>query len=256
MGQLSGKVAIVTGAASGIGRASARRFAQEGAKVCAADMNAEGVEKVAKEIRDAGGEAFACKIDVTQEADNTRMVDETVKKYGGLDVAFLNAGYYGDVADILSCSVANFDKIIGINLRGAFLGLKAASAKVRSGGSIIITSSAAGLMGFTEAPAYSASKHGVVGLVKSASATLTKQGVRINAICPGNVSTNMVIPGGVPDLTMPPDEFAPIAHRAGSNPEHIAEVALFLAGNRSVFMTGGAYPVDGGFVSSFGLPPS
>lgn len=254
MGQLTGKVAIVTGAASGIGRAAARRFAQEGAKVCCADLNLEGAEKTAKDIKAAGGEAFACKVDVSQQADNERMVSETVAKFGGLDVAYLNAGYYGQIADILSTSVENFDKVIGINLRGVFLGIKAVSAVIRSGGSVVVTASSAGLAGFTEGPSYSASKHGVVGLVRSASHPFAKKGLRINAICPGGVQTGMMVPGGVPDDNTPPDQFAPIPFRGQATSEHIAEVALFLASPRSAFMNGAAYAVDGGLTSSFGIP--
>jgi NAD(P)-dependent dehydrogenase (short-subunit alcohol dehydrogenase family) len=254
MGQLSGKVAIVTGAASGIGRAAARRFAQEGAKVCAADLNLDGAEKTAKDIKAAGGEAFAVKIDVSSEADNAALVTETVNRYGGLDVAYFNAGYYGQVADIMTTSVENFDKVIGINLRGVFLGIRAVANVLRSGGSVIATASSAGLAGFLEGPSYSASKHGVVGLVKSASHAFAKKGLRINAICPGGVATGMMVPGGVPDLMTPPDEFSPVPYRGQAASEHIAEVALFLASNRSVFMNGAAVAVDGGLTSSFAIP--
>jgi NAD(P)-dependent dehydrogenase (short-subunit alcohol dehydrogenase family) len=250
----SNKVVLVTGGAGGIGRTAARRFAEDGARVCVADRNLAGAEETAAMINAAGFEAFACGGDIAQEADNDRMVAETVARFGGLDIAFLNAAFLAPPADFFDSSLEDFDRTIAVNLRGVYLGLKSVGKSIRSGGAIVVTSSAAGVTGWPDNPAYSASKHGVIGLVKSTAKTFAQRNVRVNAICPGMVNTAMsptALRGDVADVYTAPDELSMPAYKGLASTQHVAEFALYLATNRAAFLTGGAYMVDGGMLSSF-----
>lgn len=248
----AGKSVIVTGGASGIGRATAKRFGEEGARVCIADLNVDAAQKVADEIVAAGGEAFACKVDVAQEADNDRMVAETVKRHGGLDVAFLNAGYGGWAMDILEGDIAKFDRVMAINLRGPYLGLRSVARVIRPGGAIVVTASIAGILGAANTAAYAASKHGVLGLVRSLSGAFAARGVRINALCPGGVKTPMTrLP--VDDLGVPPDALPMVAYRERAHPEHMADAVLFMSSNRAAGMNGSSMVVDAGQTSCIPL---
>jgi NAD(P)-dependent dehydrogenase (short-subunit alcohol dehydrogenase family) len=248
--EFAGKSVIVTGAASGIGKAAAYRFADEGAKVCVADLNLAGAETVAAALKEKGAEAFATKVDVSALEDNDRMVAETVAAFGGLDVAFLNAGYYGPGTSIFDDDISAFDRIIAINLRGCFLGIRAVAKSIRSGGAIVVTGSTGGILGLAVNPAYSASKHGLIGLVRSAAEPLAERGVRINAILPGGVNTPLNF-GEMVDTYYPPDELKMPAFRGYGESQHIAEFALFLASPRAAFINGGAHVADGGLTSSF-----
>jgi NAD(P)-dependent dehydrogenase (short-subunit alcohol dehydrogenase family) len=248
------KVILVTGGAGGIGRTAARRFAEDGGRVCVADRNLEGAEATVAMIVEAGGEAFACGVDISSEADNEHMVAETVQRYGGLDIAFLNAGYLAPLANFFDGSLEDFDRTIAVNLRGVYLGLKSVGKSIRSGGAIVVTSSAAGVTGWPDNAAYSASKHGAIGLVKSAAKAFAEKNVRVNAICPGMVNTAMsptALRGNVADAYTAPDELAMPAYKGLASTQHVAEFALYLATNRAAFLTGGAYMVDGGMMSSF-----
>lgn len=251
MGWYQGKGVLVTGGASGIGAAAAQRYGREGAGVCVADLNLEGAERIAGLIREAGGKAIACKSDISRQEDNLRMVAETVKAFGGLDVAFLNAGLqmYQSFADL---DLATFDKLIGVNLRGTFMGLKAVHDVIRPGGGVVVTSSGAGLIGLAESAAYSASKHGLLGLVKSAATGFAKKGARINAICPGGVNTPM---NNLPqkDQIVDPDALPTAPFRGFVDSQHIAELVLFLTSPRAGGITGTVVPIDSGSQSSF--PP-
>jgi NAD(P)-dependent dehydrogenase (short-subunit alcohol dehydrogenase family) len=244
------KTVLITGAASGIGKAAAWRFAEEGAKVCVADMNLEGAEKVVALIKDAGGEAFASKVDVSSPDDNERMVAETVETFGGLDIAFLNAGFYGPGTSFDDDDVSAFDRIIAINLRGCFLGIRAVKKSIRAGGAVVVTGSTGGILGLANNPAYSASKHGLIGLIRSAAEPLANQGVRINAILPGGVNTPLNF-GEMVDTYIPPDALKMPPYRGYGESQHIAEFALFLASPRSAFSNGAAHVVDGGLTASF-----
>lgn len=247
-----GKAIIVTGGASGIGKAAARRFADEGGRICIADLDGDAAERLAGFIREKGGDAFACRVDVASEADNDRMVSETVARYGGLDIAFLNAGYYGPGTSFFDDGkITDFDRIIAINLRGCFLGIRAVGRAIRAKGAIVVTGSTGGILGLANNPAYSASKHGVIGLVRSAAEPFSAKGVRINAILPGGVNTPLNFPDMKDEYYLPPDELPMPPFRGYAEAQHVAEFALFLASPRAAYITGGAHVIDGGLTGSF-----
>ena len=251
MGKLEGKVAIVTGAASGIGRASALLFAEEGARVVVADWDAAKGEEVAREVKGKGGEAKFVKVDVSRAEDVQMMVNAAVGSYGRLDVLFNNAGVEGEQAPTADCTLENFDRVIAINLRGVFLGMKYGIAAMlkTGGGSIINNASVAGLVGFTGIPAYSASKGGVIQLTKTAVLEYAKEHVRVNAICPGVIWTPMVerFTSAGEEVRRALEAMEPVG-RFGTA-EEVARLALFLASEDSSFCTGAPFVVDGGFVA-------
>lgn len=242
----SNKSVIVTGAASGIGRAAAIRFAQEGANVCLADINIEGARHVARGI---GSRAIAIETDITDSASYAHCITGAMKKFGALDVAFLNAGYLGPMEGIEATDEELFDRLITINLKGAFLGIKALMNVISDGGSIVVTASTAGVIGLAESPAYSAAKHGVLGLVKSCAPTMANRGARINAICPGAVNTPML--GESDETVIEPKNLSRVPLRGKGSAQHVAEVALWLASPASGFVNGQAHIVDAGLLSTF-----
>jgi NAD(P)-dependent dehydrogenase (short-subunit alcohol dehydrogenase family) len=252
MGKLDGKVAIVTGAASGIGRAAALLFAEEGARVVVADWDAAKGEEVAREVKAKGGEATFVKVDVSRAEDVQMMVNTAVESYGRLDVLFNNAGVEGEQAPTADCTLENFDRVIAINLRGVFLGMKYGIAAMlkAGGGSIINNASVAGLVGFAGIPAYSASKGGVIQLTKTAALEYAKERVRVNVICPGVIWTPMVerFTSAGEEARRAMEAMEPVG-RFGTA-EEVARLALFLAGEDSSFCTGAPFVVDGGFVAA------
>jgi NAD(P)-dependent dehydrogenase (short-subunit alcohol dehydrogenase family) len=247
MGRIEGKVAITTGAGSGIGRATAIRFAAEGAKVIVADITG-AEDETAKAI---GGDAIAVHADVSNSSDVRSMVGFARSHFGRLDVIFNNAGIEGAQAPTADCTEENFDRVISVNLRGVFLGMKYAIPLMieSGGGSIINNASVAGLVGFRGIPAYCASKGGVVQLTKTAALEYATQRIRVNAICPGVIWTPMVqrFTAGSAEAEAAFRAMEPV-ERFGT-PEEIASMALFLASDESSFITGAALAVDGGFVA-------
>jgi NAD(P)-dependent dehydrogenase (short-subunit alcohol dehydrogenase family) len=172
-----GKVAIVTGGALGMGRATARRFAEEGARVCVADIDLKGAEDTVAAIREAGDEAFACPVDIALEDDNDRMVAKTIDRYGRLDLAHLTAAILGERTDFFEGSVENYDRVIAVNLRGCYLGLRSVGRVMPRGGAVVAMSSTAGLKGWNRNVPYSASKHAIIGLVRSAAPAFAAKGL-------------------------------------------------------------------------------
>jgi NAD(P)-dependent dehydrogenase (short-subunit alcohol dehydrogenase family) len=253
-GRLGGKRAIVTGAASGIGRASAILFAEEGASVLAVDRDANGLEETVAGVRAAGGEGIAVVADVSREDEVDAFVQRCIGELGGLEVLFANAGMSGGFMPLLEQSVKYWDDILRVNLIGTFLCLQRAARHMleHDGGSIVCTASVAALRARAGGTAYSASKAGVVSLVQTAANEFTGKNVRVNAICPGLIETGMTRPifdwaraTGVQERL---GQFT-AAQRAGT-PLDVARVALFLASEDSAYMTGQAIAVDGGLTSS------
>ena len=252
-GQFEGKSAIVTGAAGGIGRASAIAFAREGAGVVVADMNLEGCEETVGMITTEGGKAVAIKTDVSNSADVQAMVKKAIDQFGSLNFAHNNAGIEGAVAMTADYDENEWDRVLRINLKSVFLCMKYEIPEMlkAGGGAVVNTASIAGLVGYMTMPAYSASKHGMVGLTKTTALEYATRGVRVNAICPGGVQTPMV---DRMSATQNKEEFEAMIkamHPIGriGQPDEIAGVAVFLCSDKASFITGQALAADGGFVA-------
>jgi NAD(P)-dependent dehydrogenase (short-subunit alcohol dehydrogenase family) len=252
MNDFDGKVAVVTGGASGIGRATAELLAARGAKVVVADLDdAQGATTVAR-VNAIGGEGVFVRADVTEPDDVSAMVTTAVDRFGRLDIALNNAGVPGTYAPFLQQSLADWERTVAVNLTSVFLSMQAEiPAMVDSGGgSIVNTSSAAGLMGFAMLPAYVASKHGVVGLTKSVALEYAAKGIRINAVCPGSVRTQMLegFAGGDESMLEGMGRMQPIG-RLGT-PSEVAEAVVWLCSDAASFVTGHALAVDGGVLAT------
>jgi len=253
MGRLDNKVAVITGAASGMGRSAAVRFAGEGAAVVVADLNEDGGAATVRECKENGGRAVFQKTDVAVETDIKALIARALSEFGRLDITFNNAGFVGTLGPLEEISAESWDSTHAVLLRGVFFGIKHSIPAMRQGGgSIISTASIAGMRGGFGPTIYSAAKAGVINLTQCAAVELAKDRIRVNCICPGGIDT----PIGGRRSQRTADVLAqsqPIK-RAGQ-PDDIAKMALFLASDESEWITGTAMVVDGGFMAraqSFG----
>jgi 3alpha(or 20beta)-hydroxysteroid dehydrogenase len=255
---LAGRVAIVTGAAAGIGLATARKLAEAGARVVAFDLPAASMDAVLQVGESCGAPVLAFAGDVADAADWRSVVEKTVGSFGGIDILVNNAGVSGVISSMLDYPEDVFDRVMTVNARGVFLGMKYAASAMRDqgrGGAIVNVSSVSGIGGGRFIIAYTASKHAVVGMTKLAATELAPLGIRVNAICPAPTATEMMFSM---ERTQSPDD--PDAVRRGvsrtiplgryGEPEEIAESILFLASDAASFITGAALPVDGGLKAS------
>jgi NAD(P)-dependent dehydrogenase (short-subunit alcohol dehydrogenase family) len=244
-------VALVTGAASGIGRATALALAREGARVLVTDLDANGGEATCVAVADAGGEARFVRTDVTREADVAAAVDAAVRGWGRLDCAVNNAGITGGGGAIPDLDLEQWNRTLAVNLTGVFLCLKYEIPAMREqgGGAIVNMASGAGLIGVPGLPHYCASKHGVLGLTKTAALENARSGVRVNAICPGSTDTPLLRSAIAADARLEKMVLSTIPGGRLGRPEEIAEAAVWLCSDRASWVTGESMLVDGGSIA-------
>jgi NAD(P)-dependent dehydrogenase (short-subunit alcohol dehydrogenase family) len=250
-----GKIALVTGAGAGIGRATALKFAEEGATVVVSDIDTDGGKETVALIRKSGGSASFVNADVSKADEAQAMVAHVVATHGRLDCACNNAGIVGKLAPMGEQTEESFDRVVAVNLRGVFLCLRAEIAEMlkTGGGGIVNLSSVAGLIGFAGLSPYVASKHGINGLTKNAALEYAKQGIRVNSICPGGIDTRMLdslaeqATGGSAEAS---DMMAPLhpMGRIGTGDE-VANLIVWLCSPRASFVTGAHIPIDGGYIA-------
>ena len=257
MARLTGKVAVITGGAGGIGRAAGRLFAAEGARVLLADVNEGALQQV---VDDIGVEAVSHAVVDTTQPDAVRQLFQTaVERYGGVDVFLANAGVEGELHFIPDYPVEVFDQVMAVNVRGVWLGVRTAIPlmRQRGGGSIVITSSVAGIRGSAGMSAYTASKHAVIGLMRTAALECAADNIRVNTVNPAPIETRMMrsieemrtsrLGGDATVERVKAASAARIPLRRYGDPEEVARLMLFLASDESSFCTGGVYTVDGGY---------
>jgi len=252
MGSMQGKVALVTGASAGIGHATALAFAHEGANVVVADVDRARGEKTAVEVAALGVDAIFVHADVSQPGSVANLLRATHDRFARLDFAFNNAGIEGISAPTADCTIENWSHTISVNLTGTFLCMREEIPRLLEhggGGVIVNNSSVAGLVGFAGIPAYTAAKHGILGLTKTAALEYATQGIRVNAVCPGVIDTEMITRFTHGDAVAAEQllQTEPVG-RLGA-PTEIADAVIWLCSDRAGFVTGHALAVDGGFVA-------
>ena len=252
-GRFNGKVAVVTGAAGGIGSATAQRFAEDGADLVLVDLSGTSLEEIAARVERAGARVHTVPADVSNSESVENYVSQAMDKFGRIDAFFNNAGILGPWRNLLEYTEEDFDQVMSVNVKGVWLGMKAVAQVMmkNGGGAIVNTASIAGLSGTPTVFAYGASKHAVVGMTKSAALGLGPHGIRVNAVCPAVIDTPMgeaVLRGANPDdIEAAKDrlgELYPLG-RIGQ-PEEVAALVAYLCSSDASFITGGIYPVDGG----------
>jgi NAD(P)-dependent dehydrogenase (short-subunit alcohol dehydrogenase family) len=249
--QLQNKVILVTGGGSGIGRATSLLLAKQGAKVMIADYAPEGAERTVKAIKESGGDANCVAADISIATQVEALIKQTVATYGRLDGAFNNAGIEGKMSDTVDYPEDVFDRIMAINLKGVWLCMKYEIPQMlkTGGGAIVNTASGAGLVGVPMLSAYNASKHGVVGLTKTAALEFAQKNIRVNCVCPGLINTPMVArmidSGGMNEQ----DFVAAEPVRRMGRPEEIGEGVVWLLSDAASFVTGHSMSIDGGYVA-------
>jgi meso-butanediol dehydrogenase / (S,S)-butanediol dehydrogenase / diacetyl reductase len=254
--RFEGKVALITGAASGQGRAAALLFAEEGARVVVSDVNGDGAEEVAGEIKGSGGEAVAVATDVSREVEVKAMIEAAIEAFGCLDVLFNNAGVGYSAADrftmasVVETPEGDWDAVLAINLKGVAMGCKHAIPVMerQGGGAIVNNASINALVGLSGADAYTAAKGGVVSLTRVLAVDWGPKGIRVNCMCPGGVDTPMIAPAIADEAVLGfMRESTPLGRLA--RPEETARVALFLASEEASYLNGAVFPVDGGWTA-------
>jgi NAD(P)-dependent dehydrogenase (short-subunit alcohol dehydrogenase family) len=248
---LTDKVALVTGAGSGIGRAVAQSLATAGAKVMVADFNEQAGARTYAELKKSGAEAASRRTDVSKTAEVQQLIAFTIQTFGRLDCAVNNAGIQGELASTADCTEENWDRIVDTNLKGVFLCMKYELREMlrRGSGAIVNIASNFGVVGSPQMPAYSASKHGVVGLTKTAAIEVAARGIRVNAVCPGPTLTPLAeaVIKDTPGIIEAINSRLPIGRMA--SPEEIARAVAWLCSDEATFVVGGIFPVDGGYVA-------
>jgi NAD(P)-dependent dehydrogenase (short-subunit alcohol dehydrogenase family) len=252
-GRFAGKVVAITGGAGGIGRATAVRFAAEGASIVVIDLPDSPLDESVKAVQDAGGVALPIGADVSKTTEVERYVNESIQRLGGIDYFFNNAGIEGFVGSLVEYPEDMFDRLLAVNVKGVWLGMKyvGPAMRGRGGGAIVNTASVAGLRATANLIAYGASKHAVIGMTKSAAVEFARDQVRVNAICPSPIETRMMrsIERGI-NADMPDAVKQQMAARIPlgryGEPEEIAALVAFLCSDDASFITGGIYTIDGG----------
>ena len=254
--RFDGKVVVITGAAGGIGRATAERFAAEGARVVAVDLAAEAAEETVAAIRRRGGEAVAVAADVSVAASAARYAAEAERQFGGIDYFFNNAAIEGVIAPMVEYPEAVWERVFDVNVKGVWLGIKhvVPAMRRRGGGAVVITASTSALRGEANNSAYNASKHAVLGIARTAAREHAADRIRVNAICPGPIDTGMI--HRIEEMVDPANPAAAQANFAGwplmgryGEPSEVAALVTFLCSDDASYMTGGIYLVDGGTIA-------